>query len=83
MFVCMSLGVAAQRVYDTDLSDDAWTLIELMLPVPRFGSRPRTTNVCAVLNAMGVFMQLIKLRREPKITFFLMHSRDSRKSAGR
>jgi hypothetical protein len=39
------MGVAAQRVYDTDLSDDAWTLIEPMLPVPRFGGRPRTTFV--------------------------------------
>jgi putative transposase len=52
MFVCMSLGVDAQRVYDTDLSDDAWSLIEPMLPVPRFGGRPRTTNVRAVLNAI-------------------------------
>jgi len=34
MFVCMSLGVDAQRVYATDLSDDAWTLIEPMLSVP-------------------------------------------------
>ena len=34
MFVCMSLGVDAQRVYATDLSDDAWALIEPMLPVP-------------------------------------------------
>jgi hypothetical protein len=32
---CGNLRV--QRVYDTDLSDDAWTLIEPMLPVPRFG----------------------------------------------
>jgi putative transposase len=48
----MSLGVDAQRVYDTDLSDDAWSLIEPMLPVPRFGGRPRTTNVRAVLNAI-------------------------------
>jgi putative transposase len=45
------MGVAAQRVYDTDLSDDAWTLIEAMLPVPRFGG-PTTHNVRAVLNAI-------------------------------
>jgi putative transposase len=48
----MSLREAAKRVYDTDLSDDAWSLIEPMLPVPRFGGRPRTTNVRAVLNAI-------------------------------
>jgi transposase len=52
MFISMSLGVAAQRVYDADLSDDAWALIEPILPVPRFGGRPRTTNVRAVLNAI-------------------------------
>ena len=51
-FDCMSLREAAARVYDTDLSDDAWSLIEPMLPVPRFGCRPRTTNVRAVLNAI-------------------------------
>src|SRR5258708_12623280 len=51
-FDCMSLREAAARVYDTDLSDDAWALIEPMLPVPRFGGRPRTTNVRAVLNAI-------------------------------
>ena len=56
MFVCMSLREAAKRVYDTDLSDDAWALIEPMLPVPRFGGRPRTTNVRAVLN--GIFYLL-------------------------
>ena len=42
MFVCMSLREAAERVYDTDLSD-AWRLIEPMLPVPRFGG-PTTHN---------------------------------------
>ena len=29
-FVCMSLREAPKRVYDTDLSDDAWSLIEPM-----------------------------------------------------
>lgn len=48
----MSLGVDAKRVYATDLSDDVWTLIEPMLPVPRSGGQPRTTNVRAVLNAI-------------------------------
>jgi putative transposase len=52
----MSLIEAGKRVYDTDLSDDAWALIEPMLPVPRFGGRPRTTNVRAVLN--GIFYLL-------------------------
>jgi putative transposase len=52
MFVCMSLSEAAERVYDTDLSNDAWALIEPMLRVPRFGGLPRTTNIRAVLNAI-------------------------------
>ncbi len=31
--------------YDTDLTDQQWALIEGLLPTPKFGGRPRTTNV--------------------------------------
>jgi Putative transposase of IS4/5 family (DUF4096) len=48
---------ARERACDTDLSEDAWALIEPMVPLPRFGGRLRTTNVRAVLNAIFYLIQ--------------------------
>src|SRR6202171_4580543 len=38
--------------YETDLTDAAWELIKPLLPAARFGGRPRTTDVRAVVNAI-------------------------------
>ena len=40
------------KLYDTDLTDAAWTLIAPMLPAARPGGRPRKINIRAVLNAI-------------------------------
>src|SRR5258708_11615547 len=48
----MAITSNTDRLYDTDLTDAAWELIAPMLPVPRPGGRPRTTNIRAVLNAI-------------------------------
>jgi putative transposase len=38
--------------YETDLTDAAWELIKPLLPAARYGGRPRTTDVRAVVNAI-------------------------------
>jgi putative transposase len=38
--------------YDTNLSDAAWALVAPLLPSARPGGRPRTTDTCAVVNAI-------------------------------
>ncbi|MCS6812209.1 MAG: IS5 family transposase [Cyanobacteria bacterium] len=38
--------------YDTDLSDVQWHLIEPLLPQPKPGGRPRTTDLREVINAI-------------------------------
>jgi transposase len=38
------------RLYDTDLSDAAWVIIEPQLPAALPGGRPRTTDLRAVVN---------------------------------
>jgi putative transposase len=38
--------------YETDLTDAAWELIKPLLPPARYGGRPRTTDVRAVVNAI-------------------------------
>ena len=40
------------KLYDTDLTDAAWSLIAPILPAARTGGRPRKTNLRAVLNAI-------------------------------
>ena len=40
------------RCYDTDLNDAAWAWITPYLPAARSGGRLRTTDLCAVLNAI-------------------------------
>jgi transposase len=39
-------------MYDSDLSDAAWAIVEPQLPAALPGGRPRTTNVRAVVNAI-------------------------------
>jgi putative transposase len=38
--------------YSTDLSDQQWALIELLLPKAKFGGRPRKTNIRRVVDAI-------------------------------
>jgi transposase len=44
--------VGVSKLYDTDLSDAAWSIVESQLPAPLPGGRPRTTNLRAVVNAV-------------------------------
>src|SRR5260370_32323195 len=48
----MTISTDVDKLYDTDLSDAAWTLIAPMLPAARPGGRPRKINIRAVLNAI-------------------------------
>lgn len=41
----------AEERYATDLTDAQWKQIEPLIPPPKFGGRPRSTNVRDVLNA--------------------------------
>jgi putative transposase len=38
--------------YDTDLTDAAWELVAPLGPSARYGGRPRTTDIRAVVNAI-------------------------------
>ena len=42
----------ARRLYDTDLTDSQWDILEPLLPPPPGGGRPRTTDMREVLNAV-------------------------------
>ena len=42
----------ARRRYETDLTDEEWKIVESLLPEPKGGGRPRTTNIREVLNAI-------------------------------
>jgi putative transposase len=42
----------AGKPYDTDLTDEQWKILEPLLPKPKPGGRPRTTNIRAVVNAI-------------------------------
>src|SRR5262249_10567349 len=48
----MPESINSGKCYETDLNEAAWRLIEPMLPAPRPGGRPRTTDLRAVLNAI-------------------------------
>jgi len=41
-----------RKPYPTDLSDEQWELIELVIPVAKRGGRPREVNMREVVNAM-------------------------------
>jgi putative transposase len=41
-----------RRVYETDLTDAQWGILEPLLPPPPGGGRPRTTDLREVLNAI-------------------------------
>jgi hypothetical protein len=43
----MTISTDVDKLYDTDLSDAAWTLIAPMLPAARPGGRPRKINIRA------------------------------------
>lgn len=45
------LPVEYQR-YPTDLKDKEWAILEPLIPPPKPGGRPRTTNMREVLNAI-------------------------------
>jgi putative transposase len=40
------------KIYDTDLTDDQWALIEPLLPPAKQGGRPRTVNLRRILNTI-------------------------------
>jgi transposase len=41
-----------ERSYPTDLTDEQWELISLLLPAPKSGGRPRSVDLRAILNAI-------------------------------
>src|SRR5580704_3740720 len=41
-----------RKAYSTDLSDEQWELIELVIPPPKPGGRPRQVDMREVVNAM-------------------------------
>ena len=43
---------SVSQLYDTDLNDLAWAVVEPQLPAALPGGRPRTTNLRAVVNAI-------------------------------
>ena len=43
----MTISTDVDKLYDTDLTDAAWTLIAPMLPAARSGGRPRKINIRA------------------------------------
>ena len=45
-------GQAARKAYGSDLTDDQWKLLEPLLPTPKGGGRPRTTDIREVVNAI-------------------------------
>ena len=40
------------KIYDTDLTDDQWALVEPVLPAAKHGGRPRTVNLRLLLNTI-------------------------------
>jgi putative transposase len=42
----------AQKQYQSELSDEQWKIVEPLLPDAKGGSRPRTSNIREVLNAI-------------------------------
>ena len=42
----------ARRAYATDLSNEQWELIELVIPAPKAGGRPRQVDMREIVNAL-------------------------------
>src|SRR5437016_12543003 len=42
----------ARKPYLTDMTDEQWEILEPLLPEPKPGGRPRTTDLREVLNAL-------------------------------
>lgn len=64
------------KLYDTELSDAAWALVEPHLPAARTGGRPRRTSLRAVVNAIfyllrtGCQWRLLPRDYPPRSTVF-------------
>ena len=46
------MDATTRKPYPSDLSDEQWELIEILIPAARDGGRPRTTSMREVVNAM-------------------------------
>jgi putative transposase len=46
-----------RRPYPTDLTDAQWQELEKLIPPPKRGGRPRTTNMREVLNAINYVLR--------------------------
>lgn len=44
------------KVYDSDLNDAEWALIEPLIPAAKYGGRPRQVNIRQIIN--GIFYLL-------------------------
>src|SRR5271170_4002672 len=42
----------ARKQYQSDLTDEQWKIVGPLLPKPKGGGRPQTTNIREVLNAI-------------------------------
>jgi putative transposase len=71
----------ARKPYSTDLTDDQWELFEIVLPDPKPGGRPRSTNMREVVNAIfylnrtGCQWDLLPRDFPPKSTVYEYFSR--------
>lgn len=50
------LGMA-RKAYDTDVTDDEWEELRPLLPQPKFGGRPRKTEIREVYNGIQYFVK--------------------------
>lgn len=41
-----------RKPYKTDLSDDQWLLLHPLIPPAKHGGRPRSVDMCEVINAI-------------------------------
>ena len=49
--------MAQHRWYATDLTDKEWALLAPLLPPTKPGGRPRSTDLCEVLNALSYWLR--------------------------
>lgn len=45
-------GLRARKAYPTDLTDEQWNILKPLIPPPKCGGRPRTTNMREVVNTL-------------------------------